>query len=312
MTQTLKDKIMINRMDYGTTRIHKRSGGTRLIYCLYRNKKHKYEPLMKKLQLLHVDKNAVGYRKGIGTRDVAHKHGRHNWFYKFDFKNFFPSFSAEMVLNHFKDLTEDEQALLLWIRHSEDAPKLQQGNPLSPVATNIMMAKFDREFYKELKKLFKVPVTYSRYADDILVSSYQRLDFKKISKLMRRILNKNNLNNIKLNQKKSRELQKGQKVFFLGIAINKESTYGIGHVQRKKIIKLYKNIINKTPTMHTSTVRRVYHQVVYINSISKNKIDIDKLSNRKVYATYGGDKFTVKELVIRRGISTRVTMGEGA
>lgn len=306
MTQELLNLIHTNREHYYHTNIPKKSGGSRQIFCIEEHAKNKYKPLVQKLQLLHVDKNAVGYRKGIGTINVAHKHGRHNWFYKFDFTNFFPSFSADMILEHLKGFTTEEYAKLLWVKNRDDAPKLQQGNPLSPTATNVIMAKFDKQFFKKLKKLFGVPITYSRYADDILVSSYQRLDFKKILKLIRKTLKENKLNEIKVNTKKSRELKKGQKVFFLGVSINKESSYGVGHKHRKNVLSVYRQIMRNKKTFTAKTIRKIYHQVIYINAISKNKIDIEKFKNRLVSLHHTDRIMTVKELALARHITTRV------
>lgn len=289
MIETIKRMVEADRINYQIKFIPKRSDKTKKRKIFVFNPcdssvANAYKALHTKLNTLYgIDKNAVGYRKGIGTKKVAEKHQKHNWFYKFDFSNFFPSFKLEHVVKKFgKHLTDREISMLTWVSRTGGVPAVEQGNPLSPLVSNIMMQPFDVQFLKNLKATYNCEIAYSRYADDILVSSFVKLNFNKVQKILVKTLRETALGYLSLNKEKSRALRKGGKIIFLGISINTQNSYGAGATYRKQVIGFIKLLQKKMQHKHPRAqiwipalkLFDMYHRAVYLNSISENKIDL--------------------------------------
>lgn len=165
--------------------IPKKSGGLREINApvpelmtALRNLKTLLETKM--FALYHT--SAFAYVEGRSTIDAVKRHQKNesNWFLKTDFSNFFgsttPDFLFRMVsmIFPFSEIVKTERgknslvrALDLCFLHGG----LPQGTPISPMLTNLMMIPIDHRLYNCLRTYKGHSYVYTRYADDILISS---------------------------------------------------------------------------------------------------------------------------------------------
>lgn len=127
------------------------------------------------------------YDKGCSIQKNAKEHANNKFFLHMDIKNFFPSINRAMVKNLFDknpdiirkwELNEyDIEFILNIVLHRGN--NLVIGSVASPLISNLVMLDFDNEIYSILRK--KGDFTYTRYADDIVVSSQHFIPLKVIT-----------------------------------------------------------------------------------------------------------------------------------
>lgn len=189
--------------------------------------------------------SAFAYVKGRCTVDCVKRHQQNEskWFAKLDFSDFFGSTTEEFVISMFsqifpfseivkrKDGLEAlKRALSLCFLNGG----LPQGTPISPTITNIMMIPIDHQLYNELRKMDEHYV-YTRYADDILISSKISFDCNKLQDYVLDVLRKFDAPFI-LKKEKTRYGSSAGRNWNLGIMLNKDNEITIGH-QKKKTFK---------------------------------------------------------------------------
>lgn len=275
--------IELNKSDFSIFNIPKKSGGLRRIFALNENAKSKYVPLIKELDMLEAHEDAVAYRVGKTIKSTVEKHRNFNHHVKFDFSDFFPSFTFEHVYPRFRNKLDGKTlALMFWTAYSRTAT--QQGHPTSPKVTNLMMKPFDAYLKNALLKRFKGEVAYSRYADDILISTNIKASAAGLEKLIQKVLKETKLDFLKLNSKKTAEMHHKGKVFFLGICISNNRDLTVGHKLRKQTISKLKAIEKRFKDQRevrfeTAQLRDAINKAIYINSVVKNKINIEGFLN---------------------------------
>lgn len=189
--------------------------------------------------------SAFAYIKGRCTIDCVKRHQQNEsrWFAKLDFSDFFGSTTEEFVISMFsrifpfseivkrKDgLGALKRALSLCFLNGG----LPQGTPISPAITNIMMIPIDYQLSNELRKMNEHYV-YTRYADDILISSRWNFDCNKLQEYVLDVLKKFNAP-FELKKEKTRYGSSAGRNWNLGVMLNKDNNITIGH-QKKKIFK---------------------------------------------------------------------------
>lgn len=189
--------------------------------------------------------SAFAYVKGRCTVDCVKRHQQNEskWFAKLDFSDFFGSTTEEFVISMFsqifpfseivkrKDGLEAlKRALSLCFLNGG----LPQGTPISPTITNIMMIPIDHQLCNELRKMDEHYV-YTRYADDILISSKISFDCNKLQDYVLDVLRKFDAPFI-LKKEKTRYGSSAGRNWNLGVMLNKDNEITIGH-QKKKTFK---------------------------------------------------------------------------
>lgn len=179
---------------YHTYYIPKRSGGSRRID----------EPLPELMQALRELKqifeirfhalyhtSAFAYVPRRCTVDMVKRHQQNEsmWFAHYDFHNFFgsttPTFLWSMLTKvwPFSEVAKDsvgrvELAKSLSLCFLDGG--LPQGTPISPMLTNLMMIPFDHRMNNHIEAMDRRRYVYTRYADDITISSRSSFDYTKV------------------------------------------------------------------------------------------------------------------------------------
>lgn len=275
------DLVKANKNDFTIFNIPKKSGGIRRVFALKKEAKAKYLPLIKELNLLEPHADAVAYKKKVTIKSTLEKHKNFNHHIKFDFSDFFPSFTFKEVYPRFRNRLDGKTlSLMFWEAYGKVAT--QQGHPTSPKVTNLMMKPFDTYLKNALLKRFKGKVAYSRYADDILISTNIKADAKGIEALVKKVLKETNLDFLQLNTKKTAEMHHKGKVYFLGVCVSNEKKLTIGHEKRKYVLnglKVLEKRIKKFESLNIIKFRQLVNYAIYINSIVENKIEIGAFLN---------------------------------
>ncbi len=232
---------------YSPFKIPKRSGGLRQLY----NPREDFKAALKELKFIFENQlfathhtAAFAYCKGRCTINALKKHQQNGsrWFLKLDFHDFFGSSSPEFILRQlklifpFNIIIERGNGVLektLELCYMNNG--LPQGSPMSPTLTNLFMIPIDHYIAKYVRE-HSPHLIYTRYADDILISSAYNFDWRQVQKDIIDIVSNKFKAPFTLNEKKTRYGSSGGRNWNLGLMLNKDNEITIGHA-KKKLLK---------------------------------------------------------------------------
>ena len=230
----------ITDLSYHTFQIPKASGGYRTISAPndeLKTMQKKIKIAFEKDLFLLPSNNAHGFTGNRNTKTALKQHQKNNskWFLKLDVENFFPSWNKELIIRQLKQIfpftyllenSEAEEALNVIIDTCLLDNKLPQGSPVSPLLTNILMIPFDYEIQKHLGK----DMVYTRYADDILISSKYNFNWQIIVSMV-----EFNITPLNLKRNKTRYSSSNGRNWNLGLMLNKDNNITIGWRNKKHL-----------------------------------------------------------------------------
>ncbi|MBS1302154.1 reverse transcriptase domain-containing protein [Loktanella sp. SALINAS62] len=209
--------------------ISKKSGKNRLISAPDDRLKMLQKKIACSLSNLYKPRNPVhGFVPDRSVRTNAESHLRRRFILNVDLKNFFPTITEARVQGLLESLGIDTDVAAIVARICSNNGCLPQGAPSSPAISNMICLRLDKtliNFSKEHRLL------YTRYADDITLSSFQpltalfegdrpdpgRLALEKLSDDLRMIFKKNGF---ELNPEKVHYADKNSRRMVTGIKIN--------------------------------------------------------------------------------------------
>ena len=186
-----------------------------------------------------VHPSATAYKKGTSIRQNALAHVESNFTLRMDFKDFFPSFSNDGIRSFVGGASEkldialsgEDIEFIVGIVTRDGA--LTVGAPSSPAITNAMMYQFDDLVFTAAKKR---SLTYTRYADDLFISSNSPNQLEGMFYEVRRASSKNPHTNLRINETKTVYLSRKYRRTITGLIVTPDKTISIGR-QRKREIK---------------------------------------------------------------------------
>ena len=241
----VKDKSTL----YRSFKIPKRSGGLRQIDAPNDELKralYDLKMIFEKKFYMSYHTAAFAYVHGRSTIDSVKRHqqNKSRWFLKTDMRHFFPSTSPEFLMKMlcmtfpFCAFIEDdwgnrellEKALSLCFLNGG----LPQGTPTSPMLTNALMIPIDHAISKMCHE-YQPHLCYTRYADDILISSEYSFKWTDVQNKLIAILNSFEAP-FSLHPDKTRYGSSAGRNWNLGVMLNAENKITIGH-EKKKVFK---------------------------------------------------------------------------
>lgn len=196
--------------------------------------------------------SAYAYVKNRSTIDAVKRHQANvsKWFLKTDFSNFFGSTTLEFTMKMFSMIfpfsevvkseegkTELEKALSLAFLDGG----LPQGTPLSPAITNTIMIPIDHR----LANCFaEKQMVYTRYADDILVSSKVDFKYREAVEFINKVVRDEFGAPFLIKPEKTRYGSSAGRNWNLGVMLNKDNEITIGHQKKKQFKAMICNYIN--------------------------------------------------------------------
>lgn len=223
---------------YYTFEIPKKSGGARTISAPNRNLKYILKLINIALQCLYTPMpQAHGFIPGRSIVTNAANHIKKKYVYNIDLENFFPSVEFKRVWGVLSMLTQTklhkEVARVIASLCCHDGV-LPQGAPTSPTISNLICIRLDKQFYFLSKKM---GFTYTRYADDITISSNKDIFTNDFKSLVEEMIQKESF---ELNMAKERlqvnNVKKGKKSYrqqqtVTGIVVNSRTTVNKSYVR---------------------------------------------------------------------------------
>lgn len=209
--------------------ISKRSGKLRQISAPDYRLKMLQQKIARSLSKLYNPRKPVqGFVPNRSVRSNAESHLRRRFILNVDLKNFFPTITEPRVQGLLESIGIDKDVAETIARICANNDCLPQGAPSSPVISNMICFRLDKalmKFSKEHRLL------YTRYADDITLSSFQpptslfegdrpdpgKVAEEKLSNELRSIIRNNGF---ELNSEKIHYADKSSRRIVTGIKIN--------------------------------------------------------------------------------------------
>lgn len=226
--------------------------------------------------------NVYSYVKNRSCVDAVkcHQSNESRWFLKLDFHDFFGSTTKEFIMKQlsvifpFSEVMKVpdgyqnlDRALSLCFLNG----KLPQGTPISPMLTNIMMIPIDLEISRALSQENQKHV-YTRYADDICISSRYTFNHQHISDLIVGILNKWGAP-FELNAEKTKYGSFSGSNWILGVMLNRNNDITIGYKNKREFRATIFNYVKDTQAGIQYSVDEVYAilgKLSYYMSVEKD------------------------------------------
>ncbi len=277
---------------YKTYEIPKRSGGTRTIHHPSRELKA-LQRLLTKLVFdkLPVHSCASAYEKDSGIKQNATAHASFDYTTRVDFENFFPSFSNQSVRLFLSgavtsgQLTLEPNDIAFIANIVSRYGYLTIGAPSSPKLTNRMMYAFDSTFNSYCNERGLI---YTRYADDIFVSSSEPKKMNGLSQVIQGMCNDVAHLNITINAQKTLYLSRKNKRQITGLIITTERNVSMGRSRKREIKSLvHKALEGNLPIEELSRLTGLLSfasdvEPNFLVSLSKKygEQEVKRLSNR--------------------------------
>ena len=213
---TLSYYISQNDLFYNKYKIKKKTGGFRAIDAPTLNLKKIQSWILENiLEKIPLSESSFGFRQNRSIADNAEKHTHKEIVYNVDIKNFFPSILIEDIFYIFYNRGYTYELSYIFSKLVVHNNHLPQGAPTSPYLSNIKCLKLDQSFELYCKN---IDATYSRYADDITISTNNSdLLIKNLKEVSRKIIGKHGF---KVNFKKERVQLSNQMQEVTGLIVN--------------------------------------------------------------------------------------------
>lgn len=248
--EILKPFIDNYEEQYYEFQIPKRSGGLRTINA----PKTEFKEALSKVKDIFEQKikclahnSAYAYTKQRSVMDAlkVHQTNKSNWYLKIDLTNFFPNCTPNLIFTQLKQLypfyyfdTPADIILKAIIDTCCLHGGLPQGTPMSPLLTNLVMVPYDYRISYALKRGAGEHWVYTRYADDILISSKSDFDWKKMENALAE-----NLKPFQIKHEKTRYGSRAGSNWNLGLMLNKDNNITLGSGKKKLINAMLNNFI---------------------------------------------------------------------
>jgi len=248
LTTDIQNWLLQHQADiqYDTFKIPKATGGFREINApryILKIYMREVKGALEHLGVLPHD-SAYAYIKNRDCKKAVQRHQEHNanWFLKIDISKFFNNCKPDFIKRQLKQIypftllpnevyNEFVDALCRLACLNDELP---QGTPLSPLITNWIMIPIDYQINKLLYSLDEGFYTYTRYADDMLISSIKKFDANEIVNLIKALLLEQQTP-FTIKDEKTRFGSKAGRNWNLGIMYNKDNKLTIGYRRKRRI-----------------------------------------------------------------------------
>jgi len=258
-------------VEYEAFLIPKRSGGTRRIDApvgpLKEYQRKVYDVFTKQLKLLSHDA-AFGYITRRSCKHAIELHQKNRWFLKIDLKDFFPSITQQLLVQNLTQLYPFSMLscyteLDLILHKCMLNGSLPQGSPASPLLSNLVMVPYDYEIRNQLRDFDGHNFTYTRYADDLLISASHDFHWRMVRDVVFNILPAQ----LQINQEKIRYGSNSGRNWNLGLMLGAQQRITVGHRRKERAKVLMHHLYTKTSELELKDLQIMQGEFAYIDSI---------------------------------------------
>ena len=246
LTGHLQSIVRTAPIRYKVFYIPKRSGGLREVAQPAREVKAIQRWLIKRLELLlPLHAAATAYRSGASIRNNALQHVESDYLLKMDFRNFFFFFFMTDIIRHLETHCGqhyDSSAIKLiayvctWAPKRQGPLRLCIGAPSSPLLSNSVMFNFDTQLSSVAES---DGVTYTRYADDLALSSRTLGVINNYPGLVAKLTQGLEYPQLELNEKKTIFASRAGRRVVTGVTLTADHQLSIGRVRKREIRAMY-------------------------------------------------------------------------
>lgn len=222
-----------------------------------------------------LSKNSYAYQNGKSIVACVNQHKKSNYFIKLDIKNFFNSIDIDLLTDDLMEILDIDcifkEHIKVIIKSCTYKNMLPLGFTISPILTEIYMRKFDENV---LKLLDKYKITYTRYADDIMLSSIDTIDDQMKSIIFTEIEKLLSERKLKINMSKCSFInisEVGQHVKYIGLNIVKgasENFLSVGKKYKNTVAKQYLRYLELPSETEEQKKTRFYEAKIIAGKLS--------------------------------------------
>lgn len=253
---------------YETFEIPKRRGGTRTITAPTDEMKEAQRYILKCLKdakvLPHNAAHGFTRYRNCKTALQVHQRAGSRWFLKLDIKDFFDNIKIDDLLKSLLQnvlITLQVAKFIALVGTADGA--LTQGAPTSPMLSNLYLVMFDEMLTKACKKR---KLTYTRYADDMLISS--KYDFSnELNEIIQEVKSLLETHGLELSESKIRYGSFNGRNWNLGLMFNNQNKITIGHAKKKLIKNMLHNFYTKEECHNIKYAQQLSGMIAYAKFI---------------------------------------------
>lgn len=283
---------------YKVYRIAKRTGGTREICHPAKELKSLQRWIADNVfSKMPIHDSVYSYRVGRGIRDHAELHRKQNFLIRIDLKDFFPSITAKDVAH----LIIENRGRLLPSLTADDLRnicrivcrngRLTIGAPSSPVISNAVLYAFDKHWSRVCSQR---EIIYSRYADDIYLSTDVPNVLSATYTEMRKDLEDREWPKLQINRRKVVFTSRKHNKNVTGLILTSDRRISIGHGKKRWLrSQVYKFAQGELPEREASHLRGYLSYVRSVEPAFLHKL-------RKKYGAAVVRQIANADLVVRK------------
>lgn len=176
------------------------------------------------------EESVFSYRKGVSARAAVEQHAPSRHFFVTDIESFFPSLTRDIVRGTITNAMAEIPIADLsdHLEHVLDLLCVDFAVPIgfstSPGLSNAALYPFDVAFHARCQQL---GVTYTRYADDMVLSSGERAAVEMGESALNDLLDRMFRGELRLHRGKSKYLHVGGKIKLLGMVLLPNGTISV-------------------------------------------------------------------------------------
>jgi len=257
----MKSRLKNKANNYQRFRIPKRTGGYRLLLApQFRLRQTQTWIRENILDRLSVSPYATAYRKGMSISANAKVHEDGDWILRMDIQNFFMNIREGAVSKVFEDAGYHSSVTKFMTNICTFSGFLPQGAPTSPALSNLISKRMDVAIGTAATHF---GANYTRYSDDLVISSNDRDSLWACGKMVRRIVR---TEGFRLNRKKMRLAGPGDSRRITGLIIGSNGV-GIGRRKEREIRAMIYRLGKKPTDDNYSELAKIFGYLSYISDV---------------------------------------------
>jgi len=222
---------------YKVFTIAKRDGGRRVVAQPAREVKAVQRAVCELINSkLAVHESATAYKPGASIKSNAAVHAGARFLTKLDFSEFFPSIHdgliSDLLKRRCEELSEAEIEFIIDICTWRPDGKrvLCIGAPSSPLIANAVMFDFDSEAFEFTSA---IGVSYTRYSDDIALSSMMPDTLRQAEDAVRRFVASRPA--LRINERKRVAVGRGTSMVVTGLTLTNQGWVSVGRERKRGV-----------------------------------------------------------------------------
>jgi RNA-directed DNA polymerase len=229
------------------------------------------------------EESVYSYQKKVNARAAVERHALSQHFFVTDIESFFPSLTRQTVSETITRAVEHIPISDLpeYLEHILDLLCVDNALPIgfstSPALSNAALYPFDVAFHARCSQL---RVIYTRYADDIILSSDDTVAVEEGKKVLSELLNTTFRGELRLHPRKSKYLHVGRKIKLLGMVLLPNGTISIDASMKDEIeTMLHLYVVGRerfNSMLNTSSGKpeaRLAGLVNYVNTVDQSYLE---------------------------------------